>query len=306
MILPVSRVSTSASDCAFAATRSASFDRATCHAPSASWQATLRCSNARWAASTARSTSSARASGIVAHARPLPDRCWGTWRCRPRSVRRCTAGSDACTHSNAGMTSSMSARNDALLALERHAGVDPHRVLVVAERLAVLEPGDHLVGVPTTVFLRIDLGRVRIGFVASSSSVRSLDQALSDRLLVLEPRAEVVVVDADLACRLLDVGLVRADVGVAQAHDLRTWELRMVVAGVVEPLIRLSISSSPSAKRRHLHVASVGDGEVVDCRDRAPRPRSAGVAAARASAPRSSSGTTNAHRRGRSRRPTGP
>ena len=76
----------------------------------------------------------------------------------------------------------------------------------------MLEPGDHLVRGTAYGVLADDLWRVR-GIHREFVLGESLDQALGHRLLILEPCGEVVVVDADLACRLLDVCLIGADVG---------------------------------------------------------------------------------------------
>ena len=83
-----------------------------------------------------------RASSPIA--RRLRDRCWEgaapssnspsmyCWKCRISGERRHDVVDEASQRLP--------------LALEAHSRVDPHRVLVVSQLLAVLEPGDHLVG----------------------------------------------------------------------------------------------------------------------------------------------------------------
>ena len=182
MILPVSRVSISASRPAFSATRSARRGEQLAARRCRHRRPGTGVEGARLAASTARSTSPSRASGISAQASPVAgSRLW------ERALAVLEAAVDVLLEASAWR--SRECRHDVvdeplerrLLALEAHTGVDPDRVFVVAQRLVGLEPGDDLVG---SRRLRRSCGITSGEYhriLASSSSVSRLDQALRDR-----------------------------------------------------------------------------------------------------------------------------
>ena len=111
-----------------------------------------------------------------------PDRRFRSWPRHPRSARRYSAGSGCIASTPKGRHDvGDEALERRLLALEAHAGVDPEGVFVVAHApRRLLRRSMTSLALPTTLFFRMT-SRESIGIGGNVLLGNPLDQALADR-----------------------------------------------------------------------------------------------------------------------------